>query len=159
PSTGYQKRSPATKTFGSWWYTPSSPSLIVTIHLNWSVFSAIGSPSLSGYSIAGLCGVAVVLLMAVRTSRGPYQHHRSILPGRPPNGQLDGGPRPLPRSPTRDAIEDLGSTSEAGPGASPRRQGPGKGKDRSHHGRSQRRRRPVGRADLRDQQLPARDRR
>ena len=57
PSTAYQSRSPATKTLGSLRKTASSPSLIVTIHLNWSVFSAMGLPSLSGYIASTRRGV------------------------------------------------------------------------------------------------------
>ncbi len=39
------------KTLGSLRKTASNPSLIITIHLNWSVLSDMGWPSLSGYSI------------------------------------------------------------------------------------------------------------
>ena len=53
PSTGYHKKSPATNTLGSSRKIASNSSLSVTIHLNCKVSSAMGSPSLSGYSIAG----------------------------------------------------------------------------------------------------------
>ena len=52
PSTGYHNRSPATKTWDCHEDWASSPSLIVTIHRNCNVFSDMGFPSLSGYSIS-----------------------------------------------------------------------------------------------------------
>ena len=70
PSTGYQSRSPATKTLGSWWKRVSSPSLIRTIHLNWRVFSAMGSPLSSGYSTAERGGFVMIVLMVVKASDG-----------------------------------------------------------------------------------------
>ena len=48
PSTGYQKRSPATNTLGLSRNCASSPPLTVVMYSNCFVFSAIGSPSLSG---------------------------------------------------------------------------------------------------------------
>src|SRR4051812_7733087 len=62
PSTGYHRRSPATKTLGSSRNSASRPPWMVTIQRNCSVFSAIGSPSLSGYSISAEAGGVCVLM-------------------------------------------------------------------------------------------------
>src|SRR4051812_37676240 len=50
PSTGYQSKLPATKTSGLAAKRPCKPPTIVTIHWYWSVLSAMGRPSSSGYS-------------------------------------------------------------------------------------------------------------
>ena len=55
PSTGYHSKSPATKISGRSPKSDSSSVLISTIQSNCSVFSAIGCPSLSGYSTCS-CG-------------------------------------------------------------------------------------------------------
>src|SRR5690349_20540861 len=68
PSIGYQSRSPATNTFGSSRYCASSPPSIVTIQRNCLVSSAIGFPSLSGYSISWVATGWVSILMATSTS-------------------------------------------------------------------------------------------
>jgi hypothetical protein len=70
PSTGYQSRSPATKTLGSSRKTVSSPPLIVVIHSYWRVFSAISSPSLSGYPTSSCEASRVVVLMVILISPG-----------------------------------------------------------------------------------------
>ena len=48
----YHRRSPATKTSASLLNWASRPSLMVTIHVNWSVFSAMGCPWWSEYTIS-----------------------------------------------------------------------------------------------------------
>ncbi len=45
-------RQPASKTSASLLNWASRPVLMVTIHVKWSVFSAMGCPSLSGYTIS-----------------------------------------------------------------------------------------------------------
>src|SRR5271157_4096290 len=68
PSSGYQSRSPATKTLGSCRKSVSRPSLIRTIHLNWSVFSDMGRPSSSGYWTVDCGGCVNVVLMTLGAS-------------------------------------------------------------------------------------------
>jgi hypothetical protein len=70
PKTGYHKRSPATETLGSSRKSASRPPSIVTIHSNWKVLSDMGSPSLSGYSIAGRSEIWIAVVMIVESPWG-----------------------------------------------------------------------------------------
>src|SRR3954470_22761346 len=67
PSTGYHKRFAPTKMSRSSANWPATPSRITTIHLYWKVWSDIGFPSLSGYSISW-CGTRVTLAMIAEAS-------------------------------------------------------------------------------------------
>jgi hypothetical protein len=60
--------------------------LIVTIHWNWSVFSAVGLPSVSGYSIADGIRFVMKTLIAVDLVNGHASHYLDhTTTGRPPD--------------------------------------------------------------------------
>src|SRR4051794_18974290 len=102
PSTGYHKRFAPTKTSGSSANWSARPSRMTTIHLYCNVWSDIGFPSLSGYSISGRGETWVALAMIVEASgtigngeRGELSHKfvagaRRVLNGSRPAGRTGG---------------------------------------------------------------------
>ena len=63
PSTGYHSRLAPMKMSRSAAYWAARPSRVMTIHLYCRVWSDIGLPSLSGYSICCAAGTRVTLAM------------------------------------------------------------------------------------------------